>query len=421
MTVYASLSSLLTVVRASTKSVWRDGVLTTISANTLPYEDKPLVDVPPGYAYNRGILVEESRINICTRSEDFTNAAWAKSAVTVSGNSTTAPDGTTTADSVIEDGATARHGIVRNSFAVTADTVKTWSIFVKPLPGSATRYPVLQITSGSITGAERVTVVFNLSTVSHAAAGILTTSATPTFIDADIESLPNGWFRIWMAASIGGGDAALGFALTFSTSAASANVSNSYAGDGASGFYVWGGQIEDGVNFASSYTPATAGSAVTRSADDISILMSSIPAGSGDDAGLVLRGITASGLSAGSQVFAQIDSGSEVDRIRLERDNLGEMRFIVTTGSVERCNLALGVVANNTRFGVAAAWAAHNFAASMNGGAIQTDTGGAIPGPTTLRLGRSFTGEYCNGHIERFAYRSDRPDNSILPRLSALT
>ena len=420
MTVYASLASLLTTARASTKAVWRDGVLTTISANTLPYEDNPLVDVPPGYAYNRGILVEESRINICTYSEDLSNAAWTKTATTVSANSATAPDGTTTADSLIESATTARHVVGRNAFAVTADLVYAWSAYVKPIAGSAQRYPVIYITTGGSAGTDRAAVCFDLANVTAQAGLTLTTSATPTIVGKGIEALPNGWYRIWIAAYMGNGDTSIGFWLGSATSYANVDAAPSYAGDGASGFYVWGCQIEQGANFPTSYIAATAGSTVTRNADDVSVLMSAIPAGTDDDAALVLRGITGNGLSAGPQVFAQIDSGSEANRVRIERDNLGEMRFIVTTGSVERCNLALGVVANNTRFGIAAAWATHNFAASMNGGAILTDTGGAIPGPTTLRLGRSFTGEYCNGHIERVAYRSNRPDNSILPRLSAL-
>lgn len=420
MTVYASLSSLLTTARASTKSVWRDGVLTTISADTLPYEDKPLVDVPPGYAYNRGILVEESRINICTRSEDFSHSGWSKTNVTVSADTTTAPDGTTTADSVIEDTSTGRHAIGRANFACTADTNKAWSIYLKPLPGSATRYPVVYITSGAVAGADRVGVVFNLSSVTYAAGAVNTSVAAPAFVRAGIEALPNGWFRLWIVGSIGGGDSTLGFYLGFSTSSASASIGNSYTGDGASGFYSRGGQIEDSADMPSSYIAATAGTTASRSADNITLATSSMPwdAAAG---GLIVRG--RSGIAAvGDQTIACIDGGSTANRHLLYRLSNSQVRYVVRSGGAQTSTITLGTLADSTDFAAAISWAANDYAGSLNGAAVVTSSSGAVPvSPTTLRLGYNTAGQFLNGHISRLAHRKERPDNSILPRLSALT
>ena len=47
-------------------------------------------------------LVKKSPHNLQVYSQDFDNAAWSKARVTVSANATTAPDGTLTADKIVE-------------------------------------------------------------------------------------------------------------------------------------------------------------------------------------------------------------------------------------------------------------------------------------------------------------------------------
>lgn len=407
-------SGALTFTRASVASVWRESVLLTALDS-----GEFALDTEPVAATGMGLRVEGSSTNLCLRSAEMDNANWIKGDTTVTANATTAPDGTVTADAVIEDATTATHSIAKNSLAVTADNTYAWSVYIKPVTGGSTRYPVLNVTIANANSATRAGVAFDLANVASQSG--LVTGSGPAITDKGIEALPNGWYRIWIAASVGGGDATIGFGLASCQTYANQSNGESYLGDGVSGFYVWGGQIEDGQNFPTSYMPTTS-AAVTRSADSVSIPVADF--GYDTTRGTIsIVGRTAPGNNA-SQVFAQFDDGTESNRIRIVRDFAGDVHCIVTDGGVEQADIDLGAVANGARFGVSLSWVAGNINASLNGATAIPDTPSAatIPvGITTLWLGRSSTSlSRCFGHIERVRHIKTRATNTQLPALSAI-
>jgi len=69
---------------------------TAVDANGLLVSYAP--DVPR--QQDGGLLIEQGSTNICRYSEQFDNAAWNKSGASITPNTSTAPDGTTTADTV---------------------------------------------------------------------------------------------------------------------------------------------------------------------------------------------------------------------------------------------------------------------------------------------------------------------------------
>jgi hypothetical protein len=75
-------------------------------------------------------LVEIPRTNLATYSEQFDNALWVKTRATITSNSTTAPDGTSTADKLIEDINLLTHDISRNITLVNG-VVYSFSFFAK--------------------------------------------------------------------------------------------------------------------------------------------------------------------------------------------------------------------------------------------------------------------------------------------------
>lgn len=75
-----------------------------------------------------GWLMEEAGENLILHSRDFSNAAWIKTAVTVTPNAVTAPDGTLTADELESTGA---DGFVRQTIAVTANEDGTFAIWLR--------------------------------------------------------------------------------------------------------------------------------------------------------------------------------------------------------------------------------------------------------------------------------------------------
>jgi hypothetical protein len=72
--------------------------------------------------------------NLLLRSQEFDNAEWTKGAVSVTGNTSTAPDGTTTAETLTADGTTASHFIANATPEGTG--AKTISIFAKSGTGN---------------------------------------------------------------------------------------------------------------------------------------------------------------------------------------------------------------------------------------------------------------------------------------------
>jgi hypothetical protein len=157
--------------------------------------------------------VLRARYNLLTFSEQFDNAAWAKQDTTITANAGVAPDGTTTADKLIEAATTAIHYA-----AITTNRTGTftYSIYAK-----AAERTLVAIAKASNSNAVR----FNLST------GVIT-STGGDWSNASIEALANGWYRC--AATV---------TLSSDWIYTSPNTAASYTGDGASGILIWGAQL----------------------------------------------------------------------------------------------------------------------------------------------------------------------------------
>ena len=94
-------------------------------------------ELPGNHAYQtvstkRPVL--SSRVNLLTKTEDFSDAFWAKSfGATVSANSGVAPDGTTTADTVTNPNTSGARVVTNSIVTVSAGTSYTGSISTKAL------------------------------------------------------------------------------------------------------------------------------------------------------------------------------------------------------------------------------------------------------------------------------------------------
>ncbi|MDP3314440.1 MAG: hypothetical protein Q8M47_00030, partial [Devosia sp.] len=83
------IDSRATFGRASTATfVDRQGVLRTAAAST------PRWDFDPITALSRGLLFEPQRTNLFLRARELDNAAWTKTGLTVTANTSAAADGT---------------------------------------------------------------------------------------------------------------------------------------------------------------------------------------------------------------------------------------------------------------------------------------------------------------------------------------
>jgi hypothetical protein len=217
----------------------------------------PRFDHGPASRQSLGLLVEESRENLLLQSENF-STSWALANIRAFGsgsavNDTTAPDGTLTADLLTEslDVSSSNHNIAQAA-SVTTGVVYTVSVFAK-LPVGSTRQLQILVANSNFTVTPMA--VFNLSN------GTIASSGNGT---AAVVAFPNGWYRLILTTIPSTSSGANSFNLRFHNGS-----TNAYIGDGTSGIYLWGAQLETGAS-PTSYIPTTT-TATTRSADDIKI------------------------------------------------------------------------------------------------------------------------------------------------------
>lgn len=195
------------------------------------------------------LLLEGSATNLGRYSEQFESVAWNKYYSTVTANATTAPDGNVTADYVIPGtGGNSAHGVSLQATPISASTIYTKSVYLK-----AGGYPFGYISIVDNTNAS--CAYFDLST------GVVGSTEGNAIIGATIKKAANGFYRCTVTYTSG----ASATTTNSFVAACAANGSVAFAGDGISGIYIWGAQLEQG-SYATSYIPTTSAQ-VTRAAD----------------------------------------------------------------------------------------------------------------------------------------------------------
>lgn len=286
-----ALEDIFEVVRASGGSSWEAGVLAQVGNDV------------PRYDFDGRLLVEPAATNLLLRSAEFDDASWSKIAGSITANAVGAPDGTLSADKFVESAATSARGVRQDPSWVSGQAY-TVSIFAK----AAERSVVQLALSAAISLAY---ANFNLATGVISASG---GGAVPA-----IEAVGDGWYR----CSIGLTSAATGAGgyLPIMVPSPTSSRSASYAGDGTSGLYLWGAQVETG-GVATSHIP-TAGSQVTRAADAVTKPVAEFPWNGG--AGV---------LTLDGDVETPIITGSDLDVAAMVAakglTSLAELRWAAT-------------------------------------------------------------------------------------------
>jgi hypothetical protein len=245
-TVHENIVEGFNLTRSTTATYWdEDGLLATAAIDVPRYQFNPITHDP------EGLLVESAATNICQRSEELDNAYWTKTRSTITPDATVAPTGANTMDKLVEDTSNNTHLMVR-AHTVSANTQYVMSFFVKA--AERTRLFAQWSTAGETTGIQlRV----------NTADGTITTTpyGTATNAVSGIEDVGNGIYRCWVGGVADASSTSLD--AQFVLLDAAGNLS--YLGNGASGLYIWGIQVELGSS-PSSYIPTTSAS-VTRAAD----------------------------------------------------------------------------------------------------------------------------------------------------------
>jgi hypothetical protein len=176
---------------------------------------------------SRCILVDGGQ-NALLRSDEMDHAAWTKTRTTASANADTAPDGTTTADRLIEDSsASTTHLALQAATVSSAAADYCFTVAVKA--GTRTFAVVQMVEATGGTGAE---VYINLSTGATSNVG---TGANWSGTRAFAVDLGNGWYQVAVVSRKTNAATSIEGRVYLATAAGTA----SYSGDGASYIRVW--------------------------------------------------------------------------------------------------------------------------------------------------------------------------------------
>ena len=365
----------------------------------------PRFDHNPVTGESLGLLIEESRTNLLLRSQEFENATWDKSInISAASNVGIAPDGTLTADKLIATTTNAFHGAFQLVTKAATATTYTFSAYAKIDDAITTRIR-LQPQSG----ANAAQATFDLAAQSASTALIGSgwvlgaTSITP---------VGNGWLRL---------------AFTFTTDATT-NVnpavyvgtpsSFSYTGDGFSGIYIWGAQLEAGA-FPTSYIPTVAAQ-VTRQADAASMTGTNFSSWYRQDEGtLYVESVNAGGVVGGT--FG-VSDGTNNNRMFLQSDTRASTfaAYVQAQGTAQS-SLTLSAAATLTSNKLAMAYKTNDLAASRQGGAAATDSSAAIPLVNRATFGWAGVdaAATASGWFRKAAYYPARLANAELQEMTA--
>jgi len=365
------------------------------SANTSEILISPRFTYDPVSKKSLGLLVEQSSINRLAYSDNFNILGWSTNAATITPNTnlTLAPDGTYRASILKETTANNDH-LVSTLFSPNFNSIMTYSVYTKAKERSIVR---LRMVGSS----QFANAYFDLNngTTANISAG---TTAT-------IKDAGNGWYR----CSISGiANSISGTAYVYVSNSTS---TSSYAGDGTSGVYIWGAQVEVS-NFATSYIPNDTGSNITRNAENLYITpISFIQPNFQGTIYSEFNLLTSGDSTTLPRIYAINNQINDDDRISflIQPSGLNIQALCIASGSTglaasnsvginQNIKTILSIFPNDAIFYINGALASSGV----------PNTSVTLPtGLTHFYIGSSKSGNYLNASIQKIIYSPTRSDN----------
>jgi len=384
----------LTFTRSTTGTFINSSGYVTSAAINAPRFDYDPTTTPPT---PRGLLIEGSASNLCPNSQALTTGWGNANMITPTNPAITDPFGGTSATWKL--------------VAASGSALHSW------------RHPVITLTAAAHTfsfwakAAEYDRVIFSdPGSGIGACTFVLTGNGTATVVGGATNPLitlyPNGWYRCSVTITTLATAYAFGIVGYPSSGSTLSNFGAIYTANGTDGAYATGLQIELGSG-ASSYIP-TGASTGNRAADDC----------------LIDNISTAFGFNAAEGTIL-VKYGN-----RLNTGSMRSYTFLPASGAANQMFETAGVALNvysssiftaqigstNASAGrVCAAYKVDDFAASVNGGAVSTDTSGALATSLTrLSIGGTIVNAagYNFGPISLFKYWPTRLPDAQLQVLS---
>jgi hypothetical protein len=368
-------------------------VLQTASANVARFDHNPVT------GESLGLLVEEQRTNLFQRSEEFDNAYWQKIRTSITANTIIAPDGALTGDKLVENTDTNSHFLAKVETTTNTNPL-TWSVYAKAGERPNLSFAVREAT----TFTRNASALFDLSA---GTVGAVSTAGGTSAASATITAVGNGWYRCTLTCTLGGTDTNSQVLWQLNN-----GVATSYTGDGYSGIYIWGAQLEAGA-FPTSYIPTVA-SQVTRSTDNASMTGANFSDWYRQDEGTVYVEAQAPEATLGYvfHLFSQVGT----NRYFLTKVSTTSMRFTVFNGAT-LASLNKTIDAESIKYAVGIEL--DNYALVKDGDTPVLDTSALILKPDTLQIGaNNASAAQINGHIRKLSYYPQRLTDTQLQAIT---
>jgi len=373
----------------------KDGLIETVGSG------EPRIDYKDN---SKGaLLLEPSRTNIITQSEAFDNAYWTKSGSSVVGGfASPSADSPLGAFKLVEGTSNAKHFIVRNNLFTPDGLTRDYSIFVKE---GERRY--IYITNVTTLNNDINCVVFDTRN------GVFTNTNDITYIlNRNVTALSNGWYRIDFTSNTNSG-AYDNFYIGISSSETMSGVS--YQGDGTSGIYIYGAQIEQG-SYATSYIP-TQGGVVTRLAESCSQTPPDGVIGQTEGTMFVDCKINAQGTYTGFS----LSDGTTNNEVIIRFTTTDRIEYYLRSGGSQPFGGGTTAFDTDSRVRIALAYKGGDSVIYVNGTEVSSSTNTTIPlNLSKVKFSRGNSTAVFSGKTNNFKVYNTRLSNSELQALTTI-
>ena len=377
--------------------------------------DQPRFDHDVLTGESKGLLIEESRTNLITYSQQIEKQAtsgstfnrWvvsdSSSNALLSLNSLIAPDGTLSASKFYADSTNNPPGLYQQVYTTdTTPETLTFSIFAKA--AQANRYLQLFSGSGDVDGNPFVN--FNLfdGTISRDDSSI-----------GSIEDVGNGWYRCIITFTTVSTSGATINPVVYLIDNVNATRAASMTGDDYSGIYVWGAQLEEG-SFPTSYIK-TSGASVTRSADNASITGENFSSWYRQDEGAIdIDFKYYDKYQANDTVLSLIGDHGYINIYQFTNNPTLAIRATNNAGAFNAI-LENPYVTGGINRKISFSYSPEGFDACLNSGDVISSSL-ETHGHNVLYVGQNSVGTVINGHIKKLSYYPQHLTNEQLQQLT---
>jgi hypothetical protein len=292
------------------------------------------------------LLLEPSRTNTITHSNDFSQSIYGKINLTITANQGISPDGTQNANLLVPNAAVGNRYLTNT----TGSNLKINTVFLKK---KELRYVKV--------GNSQSNVLVDLENGTISAGSVSTNNFT-------IENYGNGWYRVSCYNTL---DVNLQIQIFIGIDGSGSNI----ATNGTDGVYIYGFEIQNG-SYPTSYIK-TNGSAVTRAAETCN--------GSGDAAtfndseGVLFANIAAL-ADDGTYRIISLSNGNVDNSTNIQYSGVSnQIRARIENGGLPQADITSTVTSQTLFHKIAVLYKSNQFELWSNGFKVGEDTNGTPP------------------------------------------